>query len=104
MTCPGALIGPDLLRVEVASVLRRHSGNGSLTEQQVNAAIDDLLAFPITVYSTAPLLRRVWELRPNATSYDACYVALAEAAGFPLLTADRRLANAPDLRCALEVL
>lgn len=98
------LIGPDLLRVEVASVLRRHAGNGSLTEQQANAAIDDLLAFPITVYPTAPLLRRMWELRPNVTAHDACYVALAEAAGFPLLTADRRLANAPGLRCVLEVL
>ena len=98
------LIGPDLLRVEVASVLRRHAGGGSLTAQQANAAIDDLLAFPITVYPTAPLLRRVWELRPNVTAYDACYVALAEAVGFPLLTADRRLANAPGLRCALQVL
>lgn len=85
-------------------MLRRHVGNGSLTEQQANAAIDDLLAFPITVYPTAPLLRRVWELRPNVTANDACYVALAEAAGFPLLTADRRLANAPGLRCGLEVL
>jgi len=98
------LIGPDLLRVEVASVLRRHAGNGSLTAQQANAAIDDLLAFPITVYPTAPLLWRVWELRRNVTAYDACYVALAEAVGFPLLTADRRLANAPGLQCALEVL
>lgn len=97
------VIGPDLLRVEVASVLRRHAGSGSLTAQQANHAIDDLLAFPITVYPTAPLLRRVWELRPNVTAYDACYVALAEAVGFPLLTADRRLANAPGLRCALEV-
>ena len=97
------VIGPDLLRVEVASVLRRHAGNGSLTAQQANHAIDDLLAFPITVYPTAPLLRRAWELRPNVTAYNACYVALAEAVGYPLLTADRRLANAPGLRCALEV-
>ena len=98
------LIGPDLLRVEVASVLRRHADNGNLTTQQANAAIDDLLAFPITVYPTAPLLRRVWDLRASVTAYDACYVALAEAVGYPLLTADRRLANAPGLRCALEVL
>ncbi len=98
------LIGPDLLRIEVASVLRKHAGNGNLTAQQADAAIDDLLAFPITVYPTAPLLRRVWELRPNVTAYDACYVALAEATGVPLFTADRRLANAPGLRCALEVL
>jgi len=46
---------------------------------------------------------RAAELRPNVTAYDACYVALAEAVGFPLRTADRRLANAPGLRCALEV-
>lgn len=97
------VLAPDLLRVEVASVLRRHAGNGNLTAEQARMAIEDLLAFPITVYPTAPLLRRVWELRPNVTAYDGCYVALAEAVGFPLLTADRRLAHAPGLRCAVEV-
>lgn len=98
------LVGPDLLRVEVASVLRRHSSNGALSQPQADAAIDDLLAFPITVYPTAAFLRRVWELRTNVTAYDACYVALAEAVGCPLLTADRRLANAPGLRCTVEIL
>jgi predicted nucleic acid-binding protein len=98
-----SVAGPDLLLVEVASVLRRHAGKGSLTEHQADAAIDDLLSFPITVYPTAPLLRRVWELRPNVTAYVGCYVALAEAIGVPLVTADRRLANAPGLRCAIEV-
>jgi predicted nucleic acid-binding protein len=97
------VVGPDLLRVEVVSVLRRHANNGMLTRQQADAAIDDLLAFPITVYPTAPLLRRVWELRPNVTPHDGCYVALAEAVGFPLLTADRRLVNAPGCRCVVEV-
>ena len=96
------VVGPDLLRVEVVSVLRRHTGNGDLTPQQADAAIEDLLALPITVYATAPLLRRVWELRSNMTAYDGCYVALAEAMGIPLLTADRRLARAPGLRCAVE--
>jgi predicted nucleic acid-binding protein len=95
--------GPDLLRVEVVSVLRRHAGNGSLTSPQADAAIDDLLAFPVTVYPTAPLLRRAWELRPNVTAYDGCYVALAEALEVPLVTADGRLANAPGLRCTVEV-
>jgi predicted nucleic acid-binding protein len=98
------VIGPDLLRVEVASVLRRHAGNGNLTEQQAHMALEDLLAFPITVYPTAPLLPRVWELRPKVTAYDGCYVALAEAVGSPLVTADRRLARAPGIRCAVEVL
>jgi predicted nucleic acid-binding protein len=98
-----SVIGPDLVRIEVASVLRRHAGNGDLTPPQADAAIRDLLAFPIITYPTAPLLRRVWELRSNVTAYDGCYVALAEAAGVPLLTADRRLAKAPGLRCAVEV-
>jgi len=94
---------PDLLRVEVASVLRRHAAHGGLTPQQADQAMDDLLTFPLTVYPTSPLLPRVWELRPKVTAYDACYVALAEAAGVPLVTADRRLAGAPGLRCAVDL-
>ena len=66
--------------------------------------MSDLLALPIRVVPSAPLLPRVWELRHNLTVYDACYVALAEAIDQPLLTADRRLANAPGLRCEIEVL
>lgn len=96
--------GPDLLRVEVASVLRRHTDAGRLTLGQADAAMDDLLDFPITVYPTAPLLRRVWELRSNVTAYDGCYVALAEATGSVLLTADHRLARARGLRCQVEVI
>ncbi len=98
------VIGPDLLRIEVVSVLRRHADNGSLTAEQADNAVDDLLAFPITVFPTAPLLDRVWQLRHNVSAYDGCYVALAEAVEHPLLTADRRLASAPGVRCAIEVL
>ncbi len=97
------VVAPDLLRIEVSSVLRRHAASGHLTPEQADAAISDLLAFPIRVFPTAPLLRRVWELRHNLTAYDGCYIALAEAVGCPLLTADRRLANAPGLRCTVEL-
>jgi len=98
------LIGPDLLRLEVVSVLRRHAHNGFLTDQQADRALEDLLAFPITVFPTLPLLGRAWELRHNVSAYDGTYVALAEAVGLRLLTADQRLANAPGLRCAVELL
>lgn len=98
------VVGPDLLRVEVTSVVRRHLNMGQLTPEQAEAAIGDLLDFPITLFPTAPLLRRVWELRQNLTAYDGCYVALAEAVDSPLVTADRRLANASGLRCTVEVL
>lgn len=98
------IFGPDLLRVEVISVLRRHATTGQLTFDQADAALSDVLAFPITVFPTAPLLRRVWELRSNLSAYDGCYVALAEAVGGVLLTADHRLANAPGPRCPVEAL
>ena len=98
-----SLAAPDLLRVEAVSVIRRHLLTGALTATQANNAIDDLLNLPITVYPTAALLRRAWELRDNATAYDACYVALAEALGCSLATADQRLANAPGARCNFDI-
>lgn len=98
-----ALGAPDLARIEVGSVLRRQAQRGLLTVEQAEGALDDLLALPLAVFPTAPLLRRAWALRSNLTLYDGCYVALAEAVGGPLLTADRRLAAAPGLRCAVEL-
>lgn len=99
-----SLVAPDLLRVEVLSVVRRHVASGSLTKRQADNAVDDLLALPITLYPTTPLLRRCWALRGNVTAYDACYVALAEALGVALLTADAKLANAPGARCRFHLI
>ena len=50
-----------------------------------------------------PMLRRIWERRSNLAAYDAAYVALAEILAGPLLTTDRRLARAPNLRIPVEV-
>ena len=63
-----------------------------------------LQRFASTRHAHRPLLPRCWELRDNVTPYDAAYVALAEALGVPLLTADARLANAPGIRCEVELL
>ncbi len=49
------------------SVIRRQRANGALTAKQATNAIDDLWNLPIEIYPTAPLLRRGWELRDNAT-------------------------------------
>lgn len=46
---------------------------------------------------------RAYELRDNVTAYDAAYVALAEALGCPLVTADGRLAKASGVRCGVEL-
>jgi predicted nucleic acid-binding protein len=99
-----SLAAPDLLRVEVLSVLRRQVIAGDLTKRQADDAVEDLLALPLTVYPTAPLLRRCWVLRGNVTAYDACYVALAEGLGCTLVTADAKLANAPGPRCRIDLI
>jgi predicted nucleic acid-binding protein len=97
------LAAPDLLRVEVLSVIRAQLGNRALDTKQADHAVDDLIDLPIAVYPTVSLLPRTWELRDNLTAYDACYVALAEALGCTLLTADVRLSRAPGTRCSIEL-
>lgn len=57
----------------------------------------------IELLPTAPLLRRMWELRDNLSAYDAAYVAAAEAHDCALLTSDGRLAQAPRLRCEVRL-
>ncbi len=96
------IVVPDLLGVEVVSVLRRQVAASLITPAQASAALDDLLDLPLSVFPTGPLLRRAWQLRENLTAYDACYVALAEALDCTLLTADARLTNAPGARCSFE--
>lgn len=55
-------------------------------------------------YPFEPFARRVWELKDNLTVYDAWYVALAERLGTDLVTADKRLAGTPGLRCLVRYL
>jgi predicted nucleic acid-binding protein len=95
---------PDLADVETVSTLRRRWLAGDLSATRFEFAIDDLLALPIMRVPVGPLLRRAFELRANLTAYDACYVALAETLDCPLVTSDRRLANAPTTTCVVEVL
>ena len=98
------LAAPDLMRVECLSALRRHEAIGDLNADQAHEAMTTVLSLPVTVYPTAPLLTRAWQLRGNLTTYNACYVALAEILDCPLVTADRRLAAAPGIGCPVEVI
>ena len=95
---------PDLADVETVSVLRKRWIAGSLTARRFRDAVDDLLAIPLTRYPTGPLMVRAYELRANVTSYDASYVAVAEALGCVLVTGDGKLARASGPLCRIEVL
>ncbi|MEQ6903755.1 type II toxin-antitoxin system VapC family toxin [Nocardioides sp. YIM 152588] len=97
------LAAPDLVYLEVASVLRGRLGGGHLDLRRAELALTDLADLPLTVAPAARLLGRCWELRSNLTVYDAAYVALAEALATTLVTADARLARAPGPRCPVEL-
>lgn len=98
------LAAPELLDLEVASVLRRQVRAGLLNLRRADLALGDLADIPVTRAPHLPLLGRCWELRENITIYDAVYVALAEALNAVLLTADSRLSRAPGPRCAIEII
>ncbi len=98
------LAAPEIVDLEVASVLRRQLQAGSLTERRADLALVDLASLPLLRSPHRPLLTRCWELRDNLTVYDAAYVALAEALQASLLTGDRRMARAAGPRCVIDVI
>lgn len=99
-----ALAAPDLVDVETVAVLRRRWLARTLSDDRFESAVLDLERLDVERVPTLRLLRRAYELRANVTAYDATYVALAEALGCELLTADRRLAAATGPRCPIRVL
>jgi predicted nucleic acid-binding protein len=97
-------IVPQHWTVEVLSVIRRNLLSGKITEKHAAEAVRAVEDVDPEVPLTRVLVRRIWELRGNLSSYDAAYVAAAEAYGCALVTADGRLSRAPGIRCALQVI
>ena len=100
----GDLAAPDLIDVETVVVLRKRWLAQAISTERFDAAVTDLQRLDFERVPTRRLIRRAYELRANVTAYDATYVALAEALGCELLTADQRLANAAGPHCAIRVL
>ena len=99
-----SLAAPELIDLELMSVFRGLTRARKLTVRRAQDALVDLAALPLERAAHLHLIRRCWELRENLTPYDAAYVALAELLAVPLITADTRLAQAPRIHCAVEVL
>ena len=99
----GSLAGPELALAEVSNILRRLERAGEISRLEANCAHRDLLRLDIELFQFAPFANRVWALRGNLTSYDAWYVAVAEAFSCPLLTLDRKLSRAGSPTCNIIV-
>jgi predicted nucleic acid-binding protein len=101
---PGQTIHvPHLTDVEVLQVLRRYARTGSMGAARARQALQDYSDMPLARYPHAPLLLRMWQLRQNASAYDAAYIALAEALDAPLVTCDRALGSMPGHRATVLV-
>ncbi len=98
------LHAPELLGVETVSVLRRLVRVGEISPREARQAIGDLEALGVESYEHLPLLPRMLALRNSLTAYDACYVALAEGLGAPLLTCDTKLAAAHGHRAKVSLI
>ena len=95
---------PHLVDAEVGSLLRRRVAAGVIDVDSAAAALRAVKNLITDRYPHTTCAEVAWTLRNNVTYYDALYVALAARLGYPLLTADARLARAPGLPCAVELI
>jgi predicted nucleic acid-binding protein len=98
----GFLLAPELLDVEVLSVLRRAVLRRQLNEQRALRAVEDLMDWPIDRIPHRSLVWAAWQHRNNVSAYDAFYVAAASLSDASLITADGPLARAPSLGIVVE--
>jgi predicted nucleic acid-binding protein len=97
-------VAPHVIDVEVMNIIRREYLRGNLDETNAYLAVQDLRDWPGERFGHRMLLERAWQLREKVRGWDALYVSLAEALDATLITLDGRLARAPGLRCAVELL
>jgi predicted nucleic acid-binding protein len=95
----GSLYAPELACAEATNIFRRLERAKLITTPEANAARNDLMQLDIDLYPFEPYADRIWELRHNVTSYDAWYVALAEALQLPLATLDESLSKSNGFAC-----
>lgn len=97
----GPLAGPELVLAEATNILRRLERAGEISRSEATGAHRDLLRLDLELFPFAPYAARVWALRANLTSYDAWYIALAEALDCRLAALDRKLRRASGPTCEI---
>ena len=102
------LAAPPLLRYEAVNVLHQCVRRGSISADRALASLHALLDIPL-VYPEESDRRAVQSLAwahafGLPAAHDAAYLALADALGAVLWTADRQLADRASEHVAVEVL
>lgn len=90
------LVAPDLLLVECANILWKKSRRRELSDAEATAAAALLEAADVELLPARGLTERTVALACalGHPAYDCCYLAVAEARGLPLITADEALVRA----------
>jgi predicted nucleic acid-binding protein len=87
---------PDLIVVEVANGLATGARAGVQSVAEAGAAFEVFASYPIELHASGTFALEAIEraVRSGLSVYDALYAALSAALDAPLVTADRRLADA----------
>lgn len=99
------LIAPELVLAEIANALWKYVRVGKLSVEDAHLM---LARAPIAFTRLAPLSDLIGEAFALAASidhpvYDCCYIALARREAAPLVTADKRLAQAAQQVSGINV-
>ena len=95
---------PSHIDIECVNALRGMMLGRQLTPEEFVDIAVAVPSIPVVRHSIASLIPRVTTLAPNATAYDAAYIALAELLDAELLTTDERIARIPGITCTVRVL
>jgi predicted nucleic acid-binding protein len=87
---------PDLLLAEVGNILWKKVNRFELTRAEAEVIAADLVQAEVVIHPGSPLLVASLRiaLETGRSSYDCSYLALAQAIGAAVVTADRKLFNA----------
>ena len=83
--------------------MRRLESAAVIGPAEAAQGLDDFLALDLVRYAHEVFMPRIWRLRSNLTTYDACYVSLAEALQATLITCDSPLSSASGHRARIEL-
>jgi len=94
MRQPGA--APDVIVAEVVNGLRTLVHANRHTLQQAITTLSEAQSLPIRLHASSMLAQEalLTAIERGLSGYDALYATLSELLGEPLVTADRRLADA----------